>query len=174
MRTAPRDVWTWFACAVMAGACVKQPARTARAILQDTTGRPVGEATFRDTSEGVEVKLRLEGLPAGPHALHIHGEGACQPPGFESSGAHFNPDHKQHGLKNPAGAHLGDLPNVSIVPEGPTETRLVIPQATLEPGDRSLLKAGGTALILHAGADDEMSDPAGRAGPRIACGVIQP
>jgi Cu-Zn family superoxide dismutase len=30
----------------------------------------------------------------------------------------------------------------------------------------------GTAVVVHAGADDYRTDPAGDAGSRIACGVL--
>ena len=30
----------------------------------------------------------------------------------------------------------------------------------------------GTAIVIHAAADDYTSDPAGDAGPRVACGVL--
>jgi Cu-Zn family superoxide dismutase len=36
----------------------------------------------------------------------------------------------------------------------------------------SLFANGGTALMIHANADDMKTDPAGNAGDRIACGVI--
>ncbi|MDX1661326.1 MAG: superoxide dismutase family protein, partial [Gemmatimonadota bacterium] len=31
----------------------------------------------------------------------------------------------------------------------------------------------GAAVVIHAGADDYRTDPAGAAGDRIACGAIE-
>ena len=96
----------------------------------------------------------------------------CEGPGFTSAGPHFNPDQKHHGLQNPEGPHAGDMPNFTVEANGMATATLVDPRVNLGDGDHSLFTNGGTALVIHAKADDMKSDPAGNAGDRIACGVI--
>lgn len=142
--------------------------------LINSEGAFVGIAILTELPEGVRIQLKAEGLPPGEHALHIHETGRCEPPDFRSAGGHFNPFGKAHGLENPKGPHAGDLPNVTVPENGSLDVDLVAGEVTLKPGaPHSLLDADGSALVIHAGPDDLTSDPAGNAGPRIACGVIQ-
>jgi Cu-Zn family superoxide dismutase len=97
---------------------------------------------------------------------------ACEPPEFASAGADFNPDQKHHGLENPEGPHAGDMPNLTVKANGTAKVTGWDPLMTLTEGDHSVFANGGTALVIHAKADDMKSDPAGNAGDRIACGVI--
>lgn len=148
-------------------------AETAKAVLANAQGEPVGTATLKSVKGGAEIALKARNLPPGTHAMHIHAVGKCEPPDFKSAGPHFNPYHKQHGVKNPQGAHAGDLPNFTVNAKGTARVKTVAKGVKLSGEDgNSLLRPGGTALVIHADADDEMSDPAGNAGARIACGVI--
>ncbi|MFZ5448648.1 MAG: superoxide dismutase family protein [Thermodesulfobacteriota bacterium] len=153
--------------------CGESPPLTAKATLLNNQGQKVGEATLTETPEGVKVVMTVENLPPGEHAFHIHEKGDCAPPDFHGAGGHFNPFGKQHGLKNPAGPHAGDLPNITIGPDGKAKAETVAKLVTLKEGQKhSLLKPGGTSLVIHANPDDNVTDPAGNAGPRIACGPI--
>ena len=153
--------------------CGQSPPATAKATLVNNQGQKVGEATLTQTPEGVKIVMQVENLPPGEHAFHIHAKGVCATPDFASAGGHFNPSEKHHGLKNPAGPHAGDLPNITVGPDGKGNVEVVAKLVTLKEGEKnSLLQAGGTSLVIHAGADDYVSDPAGNAGARIACGVI--
>ena len=116
--------------------------------------------------------MEVAGLPPGKHGFHLHDKGICEPPGFTTAGDHFNPLGKHHGAKNPQGKHAGDLPNLEVGPDGTAELTATAEGATLGKGTASLLKEGGTSLVIHAGPDDENSDPSGNSGPRIACGVV--
>ena len=147
-------------------------AQTATAELRNAQGGAVGSATLTEGPQGVRLQMTVSGLPPGRHGFHIHAVGTCDPPGFTSAGGHFNPDGKHHGWMHPAGAHAGDLPNLEITPDGAGRVELYVPRVTLADGPLSLLPPGGTALVIHAGPDDEVTDPAGNAGDRIACGVI--
>jgi Cu-Zn family superoxide dismutase len=144
-----------------------------KAVLRNADGKEVGTAVFTPTKNGVEVQVQVANLPPGKHGIHIHAAGKCEPPDFKSAGAHFNPSGRKHGLQNPAGAHAGDLPNLTVGDDGKGKGTLTARGATLGDGEGSLFGPGGTALVVHADPDDEKTDPAGNSGARIACGVIE-
>lgn len=144
----------------------------ATAELKNTKGQSVGEVTMRETPEGVLLTIELQSVEPGVKAFHIHDAGRCEAPTFQSAGPHFNPNKQPHGLLAPAGAHAGDLPNIHVPASGTAAIEVLAPGVTLSPGDRSLLDANGSAVVLHAKADDYASDPAGNAGDRVACGVV--
>ncbi len=146
---------------------------SAKAILKDAAGRQVGTAAFTPAKDEVRVSVEVAGLPPGRHGIHIHAAGKCEPPDFKTAGAHLNPQGKHHGLHNPEGAHAGDLPNLEVGPDGTGKASFAVKGVTLAGGKASLLGGDGTALVVHADPDDEMSDPAGNSGARIACGVIE-
>lgn len=97
--------------------------------------------------------------------------GRCEGPAFTSAGGHLNPGEKQHGTLNPAGSHTGDLPNLNIVSNG-AGTLSVELSGTRAELEAALFDADGTALVIHATADDYKTDPTGNSGARIACGVL--
>ncbi len=148
------------------------PAQTAKADLADAQGKSLGRAELTQTPEGVRIALTVSGLAPAQHAFHVHNVGKCEGPDFKSAGAHFNPYSKKHGLKNPDGPHAGDMENIDVGPDGTGKAEVVNKQVTLGDGPNSLFHQGGTAIVIHASPDDGVSDPAGNAGARIACGVI--
>jgi len=169
----------WKTCAVISALCLvastaqaMSHGRKARADILDPTGKSIGTATLTEQKDGVKVKLKVSGLTPGKHGFHIHENGACTPPDFKSAGGHFNPFKKHHGIENPAGKHAGDLPNLEVKEDGTAQATVISTGATLKKGTGSLLKPGGTAIVIHADPDDNKSDPAGNAGERVACGVI--
>lgn len=142
--------------------------------LTDSMGTQVGVAQLSQVGTGLEVHVRVAGLePASEHGFHFHENGVCQPPTFESAGGHFNPTGAQHGLENPQGPHVGDLPNIRANEEGIADTTFVKPDTRLRGDSLSLQQPGGLALIVHAQRDDQRTDPSGDSGDRIACGVVQ-
>lgn len=149
---------------------------SARAELRDTAGTVVGTATLADMGGGVHLELTVEGLTPGEHGVHIHAVGQCDPAGetpFSSAGGHFNPDSAQHGLENPQGPHAGDLPNMTVGADGRGTLTAMAEGFTIADGERTLFDADGAAIVVHADPDDMRSDPAGNAGSRVACGVIE-
>ena len=147
-------------------------AQTARAVLKDTQGKVVGASTLNEVPGGVRIAVQVRGLKPGEHGFHIHAVGKCDPPAFTSAGAHFNPYGKKHGHKNHEGAHAGDLPNLTVGPDGTGSIDVTAAGVTLTAGRASLLQPGGASLIIHLDPDDEKTDPAGNSGARIVCGVI--
>ncbi len=135
-----------------------------------------GGEVWQDNNGQVHVDLQLQGLPAGTHAIHFHAAGSCAPspaPAFSAAGGHFNPAGRQHGLSNPAGPHAGDAPNFTVDSNGSAHVQFVTDRVTVTAGSATLFDADGTSLVIHAGADDQMSQPAGNSGDRIACGVVK-
>lgn len=142
------------------------------AVLKNAKGQKVGTVTLTEAPHGVMVKGELMHLSPGPHAIHIHETGKCEAPKFTSAGGHFNPAHKQHGFMVPEGMHAGDLPNLIVPANGQIHFEYFDPNASLS-GDNTVFDADGAAVVVHAKADDYKSQPAGDAGDRVACGVIE-
>ncbi|MDR0137698.1 superoxide dismutase family protein [Metabacillus idriensis] len=139
----------------------------------NSEGVQIGTAALTETSKGVTIRLKAEGLEPGKKAIHLHETGKCEKPDFKSAGGHFNPAKKQHGFDNPKGFHAGDLPNIEIDENGTVDVELHAAEVTLKQGKKnSLLDEDGSSIIIHEKEDDYMTDPAGNAGNRIACGAI--
>ena len=152
---------------------VAEPGAAPQAIaLNGPDGRPVGTVTLSEDPNGVTIKVDASAIPAGTHGIHLHQKGLCEGPKFESAGAHWNPENKQHGRDNPMGAHLGDLANFEIGEAGTASTSFLVSGVTLSGATNALADADGTSLVVHAKADDYKTDPSGNSGDRVACAVL--
>jgi Cu-Zn family superoxide dismutase len=160
-----------FCAAVALGDSAPQ---TAHADIMNAQGEKIGTAMITAATEGVKITVKVSGLPAGDHGIHIHTVGQCDGPAFTTAGGHFNPTNAHHGMNNPQTPHphAGDLPNLTVGADGKATATMVDKNVTLGDGPRSLFHDGGTSIVIHAKADDMMSDPSGNSGDRIACGVI--
>ena len=177
---------TWFAALALglvsltasadpAPAKKPAPAPAAKPVtvkLADAKGKAIGTATLTAVDTGVSIALDLHDLAAGDHAIHVHQTAKCDGPDFKSAGGHFNPDNKHHGMDNKEGPHAGDMPNFTVDAKGKVKATVVATGVTLGDDAHSVFTGGGTALVVHAKADDMKTDPAGNAGDRIACGTI--
>jgi superoxide dismutase, Cu-Zn family len=140
--------------------------------LWGAKGVPHGTGVITQDSQGLKLTVTVSGMTPGKnHGAHLHAVGKCEGPAFASAGPHLNPGARQHGSANPAGSHLGDLPNLTISNDGKgkLEFRLIGKPARLI---AELFDADGSALVIHVDADDYRTDPSGNSGARIACGVL--
>lgn len=146
--------------------------RLGSATLQKADGTPAGTAQLVARGDDVWVTVAATGIEPGPHGFHLHTTGACRAPDFTSAGGHLNPTNADHGTLDPNGPHLGDLPNLDISSNrtGTMTAELMGSRSQIEDW---IFDSDGTAVVIHAGADDYRTDPAGDAGSRVACGVIR-
>jgi len=176
------------ACASSPGADAPDPAPQARtAWIVSGDGRAIGQAHFTPAPSGTLIRLQFSerALPAGWHGLHLHTRGDCSDfaNGFEASGGHLGMgDRISHGLLHPNGPETGDLPNLFAPPSGIFAAEFFSPYTVLAsqrisgnastPAREALLDTDGTALLIHAGPDDQITQPIGGAGARIACAAL--
>ena len=152
--------------------CAHSRGPMATAALDSTSGSTAkGVVHLTDVGDGnVEVQADLTGVPPGVHGFHIHEKGDCGNNAM-NSGGHFNPTGMIHGAPDAVSHHAGDWGNVTADDKGEVHAKFTTHSISLKSGDMN--SAVGHAIVLHANPDDLTSQPAGNAGPRIACGVVQ-
>ena len=166
--------WTAFAALPLSA---QSEVNGATAALMDAQGKTVGNATLTgNAAGGTRLQVTVNGFTtaaAGEHGIHIHAVGMCEAPAFTTAGGHFNPGSKKHGLNSPEGHHAGDMPNLNLNADGSASYETTVMDITLDAGAaNSIFDADGSAVVIHAGPDDLLTDPAGNSGARIACGVL--
>lgn len=145
--------------------------RLGSATLRFANGLPAGTAQLYGNGTNINVSVALAGFAPGVHGVHLHTTGSCQAPDFASAGGHLNPGGRQHGAENPDGAHLGDLPNITIGASGGGTVSASL-RGTRDDVLSSIFDSDGTAIVVHAGPDDYRTDPSGASGARVACGTF--
>src|SRR5438067_9882142 len=158
-----------LATVVIVLGCAHSRAPMASATLQPSSGQTTkGTVHFTDVGDGnVEVQADLTGVPPGVHGFHIHEKGDCGNNG-NAAGGHFNPTGMIHGAPDAVSHHSGDFGNVTADDKGEVHTKFTTHSITINTGTNAVV---GHAVVLHGNPDDLVSQPAGNAGPRIACGV---
>ena len=151
------------------------PVASANANLTTASGAAAGTVRLRQVAGGlVTVDVNATGLAPGAHGIHFHEAGLCDgASAFATAGGHYNPLNKEHGLERPAGPHAGDAPNLVAGTDGSATLSFTTDRVTLTSGGTSLLDANGSAVVIHAVADDQTTQPSGNSGGRVACGVVQ-
>lgn len=160
-----------FVVAAVSGcATITPPAEPgARAALAPTQGNTAnGNVRFSRQGEDVLIEADIKGLTPGLHGFHVHDKGDCSAPDGSSAGGHFNPTGAQHGGPTAAEHHVGDMPMLVADDKGRAKLRIGLNSLALD-GPNSIV---GKAVIVHAQADDFLTQPAGNSGARVACGVI--
>jgi Cu-Zn family superoxide dismutase len=140
-------------------------------VLHPTEGNKVtGIIRFEPVADGkVHITGTVEGLvPNAEQAIHIHEFGDCSAPDGASAGAHYNPEHHEHGLPAQTDRHAGDLGNLKADAKGVATLDLTVDNITIDGTRNPIL---GRGVIVHAELDDG-GQPVGNAGARVACGVI--
>lgn len=146
--------------------------RVGEATLSRTNGVPAGTVQLLSNGSTVSLAVAVAGMSPGEHGFHLHTTGSCVAPDFKSAGGHLNPAGHTHGSLSEGGKHLGDMPNLTVGANG-TGSADVDLEGRAGLVLEQIFDADGTAVVIHAGPDDYRSDPAGDAGPRIACGVLK-
>lgn len=140
--------------------------------LRTAAGRDYARASATQVGDSIRVTIEASGMPRGTYGVHIHAVGRCDAPDFASAGPHWNPTGQQHGKNNPAGMHMGDLPNLLVGTDGRGSWEINLPASRISGGTMPLLDGDGAAIVIHETADDYRTDPSGNSGARIACGVL--
>jgi Cu-Zn family superoxide dismutase len=163
-----------LACLALTAPLAARGQGTLTVHLKTGTGEDAGTATFHQKKDGkLEISLKVMNLTPGEHGVHIHQKPMCDSPAFTTAGGHFAPDGKQHGYENSMGHHNGDMPgNLTVGADGKGKANFTVDDLSLGTGKPDDIEAG-TAIMIHAGPDDEKTDPSGNSGARVACGVIQ-
>jgi len=130
-----------------------------------------GKAIFTQVGDHIKLVVSLANASAGEHAVHIHATGDCSAPDGTSAGGHWNPTGVAHGKWGEGEFHLGDIGNMTVDDQGMGKIELTTNLWEMNTG--SDIDVVGKAIIVHAGADDFVSQPSGNAGARIGCGVIE-
>ena len=171
-----KPVFSLMATSALLSSCVTSPLPMDRSVASGELRAPDGRAlgTVRVARQGNSLNLTLQasGLSAGPHGAHIHAVGKCDDAAFAMAGGHLNPAQRQHGTHNPAGSHLGDLPNLVVASDGTGRMEAILSDAADETL-AALFDGDGASVVVHAGEDDYRTDPSGNSGARIACGVLR-
>ncbi len=161
---------------LMLAACAtgsdRRPSESAVATLKPTQGnQAAGSIRFEQYGNKARVIATVTGLkPGAAHGFHVHEKGDCSAADAMSAGGHFNPIGQPHGAHDKPPHHAGDMPNLTADATGTATLRWESEALSVGSGPTNVV---GRSVIVHRDPDDYKTQPAGNAGPRLACGVIQ-
>jgi Cu-Zn family superoxide dismutase len=165
-----------FATLFAASASAADAPASQRVELKNASGASIGAATLTEAPNGVLVRIEIKGAAPGWHGLHFHEKGDCSKADFTSAGGHVHGKPTMvHGLLNPDANEAGDLPNLYVAADGAGHAEIFSSYVSLttgRAGREALVDEDGSAIVIHANADDHKTQPIGGAGARTACGVI--
>ena len=149
-------------------------AETVTADLKNGAGQTIGTVSLTEAPKGVLMRVEAKGLTPGWHGLHFHEKADCSKSDFTSAGAHTrhqgHGDAKAvHGLLNAEANETGDLPNIHAGADGAATAEVFTTLTTLS----ALRDGDGSAVLIHANADDHKTQPIGGAGARVACALVK-
>jgi len=148
---------------------MQNTAATMTADLSNGEGEPRGQVTAASTPSGyMHVTIKLQDVPQGVYGAHLHETGLCEGPDFKSAGGHLAREGEEHGILSENGPHAGDLPNIHV----PESNAITVEYFVPELSEDLVMDEDGAAFMLHAKADDLVSQPSGDAGDRMICGVL--
>lgn len=174
MRARTLSIFAGLAAtALLAAPAFAQMTNAPRTVaLKGAGGADLGTAVVTMGPSGVLIHIDAKGLTPGWHGVHLHEKGDCSAADFTSAGAHMNsmPTKKPHGLLNvDGGPDFGDLPNLYVAADGTAHAEAFTQLTRFA----DLTDADGSAIVIHASADDHRTQPIGGAGARVGCGVIK-
>jgi Cu-Zn family superoxide dismutase len=157
----------------IAGVAHAAPATNAEVELKPTAGSTTtGSVRFKQQGDQLQIDADIAGLAPGVHGFHIHEKGDCSAPDGTSAGGHFNPGSTQHGGPQNAAHHGGDFGNITADASGKATLHLSVPTSQISLDSGAANSIIGRGVIVHADADDFVTQPTGNSGKRLACGVV--
>ncbi len=163
-----------FSCTTKKEIKTEEPQRqeeseSAVAYVQSSSGTVRGTVTLQRADAGLIVQAKVRGLkPNSQFGFHVHEDGVCEGPDFETAGGHFNPTHQEHAGPHTLSRHMGDFGNLKSDADGGADAEFLIPLSK----NLSVASFLNHAVIIHARPDDFSTQPSGGSGSRLACGVI--
>lgn len=131
-----------------------------------------GTAVFTEENGVVTLVATISGMTEGEHAIHLHETADCSSDDGMSTGGHWNPTNESHGKwANDDGYHKGDIGNIVADADGNGTITMSTDEWCIGCDDptKNII---GTAVIVHEGVDDFVTQPTGDAGGRVSCGGI--
>ena len=143
--------------------CKNKQDAVARITGGEETPQLSGCVRFYQENGCVLIEAEISGLPktskTGFFGFHIHQGRDCSGAEFSGTEGHYNPTEQVHP------EHAGDLPPL-LWCEGNA-------YLSVKTDRFSVNEIIGRTVVIHSDPDDFHTQPAGNAGKKIACGVIQ-
>ena len=158
------------ACAGINGPTIYEDP-SAMAVLSPSQGSSVyGAVTFVRSGGAVLVNANMTGFkPNSSYGMYVQESGDCTARNASSAAGHSNPASAEPGGANVPMQLSGDLGNVTADSKGDVYASFKVGEGAFGTGSDSLI---GRGLVVHAERDDLKSQPSGKPGARLTCGLI--